>query len=86
MSWSYNFYDLSKIDLPHTELAAIIAGAAERANARDANARDCPWTAARGRKGRIKRLVWRTVFSKIREARSTLVDEVNAMMGRRIAA
>ncbi len=78
----YNFYDLSRIPLSHIELSAIASDACESAKDSCAKVTHCPWNQAANRKSKLKRLVWRSVFRKMRERRDQLATKANQIAGR----
>jgi hypothetical protein len=82
----YDFYDLSQIPLTHPDLGQIIADAIEEANKPDAHIAHCPWDTANTTDSKYRRIVWRVVFRRIRDARQKLAAELNQMIGQRIAA
>jgi hypothetical protein len=75
---SYNFYDLSRVPLSHAELAAICCDAYAQAKDPSTTASSCPYEVAPSRHGRYKRLVWRSVFRRLREADRVSAAEITS--------
>lgn len=63
----YNFYDLSKLPIPGSILAWIMVEAAQQAKAPHLTVHDCPYGASRDPGSRCHRIIWRTVFRRIRQ-------------------
>jgi hypothetical protein len=63
----YNFYDISRIQLSHTELSAICCDAWARATDPSASIDCCPYRCNVSREMRLKRVVWRSVFRRRQE-------------------
>lgn len=63
----YNFYDLSKLDLPGSTLAQMMAEAYREARLPSRSERDCPFGHSRDAVIRACRVAWRTTFRRMRE-------------------